>query len=53
MNIELQKLFLDSPFDADDFSEEELKKIEQTKKINVPKQDKQVIKLNIKQVDKK
>ncbi len=33
MNIELQKLFLDSPFDISDFTEEELKKIEQTKLI--------------------
>lgn len=53
MNIELQKLFLDSPFDTDDFSKDELKKIEQTKTINVPKQDNHVIKLNIKQVNKK
>ena len=50
MNIELQKLFLNSPFDVNDFSEDELKKIEQNKVINIPKQDKQSIKLNIKHV---
>ena len=32
-NIELQKLFLDSPFDESDFTEEELTKIAETKKI--------------------
>lgn len=39
MNIETQKLFLDSPFEPTDFSEEELKQIEQTKKISQPKQE--------------
>ena len=48
MNIELQKLFLDSPFDMEDFSEEELHKIETTKQINQPKQ--LTLKLNIKKL---
>lgn len=37
MNIELQKLFLDSPFEPTDFSEKELEQITKTKKITKPK----------------
>ena len=45
-NLELQKLFLDSPFDINDFSEEELEKIEQTKQITKKESKKVKIKLN-------
>lgn len=53
MSIELQKLFLDSPFDEGDFTDEELKKIEETKEIKkeIKKEDKKdhkKLKLNIK-----
>lgn len=48
-NIELQKLFLDSPFDESDFTDEELKKIEETKEIKKEiKKDVKKLKINIK-----
>lgn len=47
-NIELQKLFLDSPFDMSDFTEEELKKIAETKKIKKDsKKDVKKLKINL------
>ncbi len=48
-DLELQRMFLDSPFEMSDFSKEELEKIKQTKQIKKEptKTDKKIkIKLN-------
>lgn len=53
-DLELQRLFLDSPFEISDFSKEELEKIKQTKQIKkeITKTDKKLkIKLNINKKD--
>ena len=48
MNIELQKLFLDSAFEPEDFTEQELKQIEQTKQIIAPANTKKSVKFHLK-----